>query len=138
MKTHHIQGSGNIPPVSFFSFPSSLSLCPFFSFYSPHYFFFFIFCPPSTPTVLTFTPSGRFLFFLLHSIGSLSVITPHMQREWGKVIIVGFHISESAVTVGLQIAVPPTNTKFKLLLLPTQRISSTHKLLQAQNIIFKV
>ena len=57
------------------------------------------------------------------------------------IILFFVHKSESAVApyVGLQHTVPPTNTKFKPLLLPNQADGYTvHKHLLAQNIIFPV
>ena len=51
------------------------------------------------------------------------VITPHMQRERGKVIGCGVHILYQRVLtlyVGLARAVSPTNTNFRLTFLLTQ------------------
>ena len=53
---------------------------------------------------------------------SLSLFTPHAQRERGKVIDRGVHISEygSTLYVGLARAVSPTNTNFRLTFLLTR------------------
>ena len=51
-------------------------------------------------------------------------ITPHAQREWGKVIDRGVHIYireyGSTLYVGLARAVSPTNTNFRLTFLLTR------------------
>ena len=52
------------------------------------------------------------------SVFRLLFVTPHAQREQGKVIGVGVHIyireCGSTLYVGLACAVPPTNTNFRL------------------------
>ena len=47
-------------------------------------------------------------------------ITPHTQRERGKVIGVLVSISESALYAGLARTAPPTNTNFRLTFLLTR------------------
>ena len=52
----------------------------------------------------------------------LLLVTPHAQREQGKVIDRGVHIREcgSTLYVGLARIAPPTNTKFRLTFLLTR------------------
>ena len=62
----------------------------------------------------------KFFFFLPNC--NYVLVTPHAQRERGKVIGRGVHIREygSTLYVGLARAVSPTNTNFRLTFLLTR------------------